>query len=188
VADSRRLDLDEDFTGLGTFQIEFDDLKRLLCLERNGGASLHDHPPWKIFLIRPALFVFVGVPRPTADAGFALTASRARFFWMLSALGVARLSLCGNQDGTNQAGFLEHCTLGRNVKARELAPPPIDGTLVQVAVQQNRPTAKMIRRRYTALLIVRQGTVSIRASAVRCAGSPMPVCFRDPTTTFYVDQ
>ena len=33
VTNPRCLDFDKDFTGLGTLQIEFDDLKRLLCLE-----------------------------------------------------------------------------------------------------------------------------------------------------------
>ena len=41
VANSRRLDLDQDFAGLGTFQIELDDFKRLLRLERDCGACLH---------------------------------------------------------------------------------------------------------------------------------------------------
>jgi hypothetical protein len=41
VTNSRRLDLDQDFTGLGAFQIEFDDFKRLLRLERDCGSCLH---------------------------------------------------------------------------------------------------------------------------------------------------
>ena len=41
VTNPRRLDFDKDFTGLGPFQIEFDDLKRLLCLKRDSGACLH---------------------------------------------------------------------------------------------------------------------------------------------------
>src|SRR5665213_2993184 len=38
VADAGRLDLEQDFTGLGAFQIDFDDFKRLFCLERDCGA------------------------------------------------------------------------------------------------------------------------------------------------------
>ncbi len=41
MTNSRRLDLDQDLAGPGTFQIEFDDLKRLLGLERDCGACLH---------------------------------------------------------------------------------------------------------------------------------------------------
>src|SRR5450759_3769093 len=41
VANSRRLDLDKDFTSFGTIQIELDDFKRLLCLKRDSGACLH---------------------------------------------------------------------------------------------------------------------------------------------------
>ena len=41
VADAGRLDLDQDFAGLRPFQIDLDDLKRLLCFERDGGARLH---------------------------------------------------------------------------------------------------------------------------------------------------
>ncbi len=41
VTDARRLDLDQHFAGLRTFQVEFDDLKRLLRLERDCGACLH---------------------------------------------------------------------------------------------------------------------------------------------------
>ena len=41
VADSGRLDLDQDFAGLRAFQIEFDDFERLLGLERDCGACLH---------------------------------------------------------------------------------------------------------------------------------------------------
>src|ERR1700733_1593249 len=41
VADSRRLDLDEDFASLWTIQVELDDLKRLLRFERDCGACLH---------------------------------------------------------------------------------------------------------------------------------------------------
>jgi hypothetical protein len=41
VADARRHDLDQHFARLRPFQIEFDDLERLLRLEGNGGAGLH---------------------------------------------------------------------------------------------------------------------------------------------------
>ena len=41
VTDACRLDLDKHFAGLRTFQVEFDDLKRLLGLERDCGACLH---------------------------------------------------------------------------------------------------------------------------------------------------
>jgi hypothetical protein len=41
VANSRRLDLDKDFTSFGTIQIELDDFKRPLCLKRDSGACLH---------------------------------------------------------------------------------------------------------------------------------------------------
>src|SRR6202167_3513902 len=41
VTDARRLDLDKDFASLWTIQVEFDDLKRLFCLERDCGACLH---------------------------------------------------------------------------------------------------------------------------------------------------
>ena len=41
VANSGRLDLDQDFAGLGAFQIEFDDFERLLGLKGDCGACLH---------------------------------------------------------------------------------------------------------------------------------------------------
>ena len=41
MADAGRLDLDQDFAGLRPFQVELDDLQRLLCLEGDGGACLH---------------------------------------------------------------------------------------------------------------------------------------------------
>ena len=41
VADAGRHDFDQDFPGLGAFQIDFDDFKRLLGRKRNGGAGLH---------------------------------------------------------------------------------------------------------------------------------------------------
>ena len=41
VTDPRRLDLDEDFTGLRSIQIDFDDLERLLGFERDCSACLH---------------------------------------------------------------------------------------------------------------------------------------------------
>ena len=41
VANARRLDLDQHLAGLRTLQIKLDDLKRLLRLERDGGACLH---------------------------------------------------------------------------------------------------------------------------------------------------
>ena len=41
VADAGRLDLDQDFAGLRSFQIDLDDLERLLGFERDSGAGLH---------------------------------------------------------------------------------------------------------------------------------------------------
>src|SRR6516164_7335259 len=41
VTDARRLDLDQNFAGLRSFQIELDDFQRLLCFESDGGACLH---------------------------------------------------------------------------------------------------------------------------------------------------
>src|SRR5262249_1139342 len=41
VADAGRLDLDQDFAGLGSFQIKLDDFKRLLRLKGNCGPCLH---------------------------------------------------------------------------------------------------------------------------------------------------
>ena len=41
MANSRRLDLDQDLAGLGALQIQLDDLKWLLGLERNSGTCLH---------------------------------------------------------------------------------------------------------------------------------------------------
>ncbi len=41
VANPRRLDFDQDFTGLGALQVQLDDFKRLLRLERDCGACLH---------------------------------------------------------------------------------------------------------------------------------------------------
>ena len=41
VADSCRLDLDEDLTRLWTFQIEFDDFERLFGFKSNRGARFH---------------------------------------------------------------------------------------------------------------------------------------------------
>ena len=49
VADSGRLDLDQDFTGLGALQIEFDDFKRLLGLKGDCGARFHPHTPVALF-------------------------------------------------------------------------------------------------------------------------------------------
>ena len=83
VADAGRLDLDQDFAGLRTFQIELDDLKRLLRLERDCGACLH-----LILLLRsstlqnmfsPALRCFTASPRshliPVQLASASLAAS-----------------------------------------------------------------------------------------------------------------
>ena len=39
VANARRHDLDEDFAGLGAFEIELDDLEGLLRFEGDGGAG-----------------------------------------------------------------------------------------------------------------------------------------------------
>ncbi len=41
VADAGRHDLDQNFAGLGSFQIQLDDLERFLRLESDGGACLH---------------------------------------------------------------------------------------------------------------------------------------------------
>src|ERR1700730_7442362 len=41
VANPRRLDLDQNFTGLGAFEVQLDDFKRLLRLERDCGKCLH---------------------------------------------------------------------------------------------------------------------------------------------------
>src|SRR3546814_7367077 len=41
VADARRHDLDQHLARLRAFEVEFDDLQRLLRFERNGGAGLH---------------------------------------------------------------------------------------------------------------------------------------------------
>jgi len=41
VADAGRHDLDQHLARLGAFEIEFDDLQRLLRLERDGGAGFH---------------------------------------------------------------------------------------------------------------------------------------------------
>ena len=41
VADAGRHDLDQHFAGLGPFEVELDDLERLLGFERDGGAGLH---------------------------------------------------------------------------------------------------------------------------------------------------
>ena len=41
VTDAGRLDLDQNFAGLRTIQVEFDNLQRLLRLERDCGARLH---------------------------------------------------------------------------------------------------------------------------------------------------
>ena len=41
MAHARGHDLDQHFASLGAFKIDFDDLKRLLGGERNGGAGLH---------------------------------------------------------------------------------------------------------------------------------------------------
>jgi hypothetical protein len=41
VTDARRLDLDQDLAGLRAFQVELDDLKRLLGFECDCGAGLH---------------------------------------------------------------------------------------------------------------------------------------------------
>jgi hypothetical protein len=38
MADARCLDLDQDFADLGSFQIDFDDLERLLGFESDGGT------------------------------------------------------------------------------------------------------------------------------------------------------
>ena len=45
VADSRRLDLDQDFTGLRPVQVKLDDLERLLCFECDSSARLHSQTP-----------------------------------------------------------------------------------------------------------------------------------------------
>jgi hypothetical protein len=45
VTDARRLDLHQDFAGLGAFQVQLDNLKRLLGFERDGGAGLHGRSP-----------------------------------------------------------------------------------------------------------------------------------------------
>jgi hypothetical protein len=41
MADARRLDLDQDFAGLRSFQVDLDDLERLLGFESDGGTCLH---------------------------------------------------------------------------------------------------------------------------------------------------
>jgi hypothetical protein len=41
VADARGLHLDENFAGLGAFEVDLDDFQRLLCCEGDGGAGLH---------------------------------------------------------------------------------------------------------------------------------------------------
>ena len=41
VADSGGLDLDQDFAGLGTIEVDLDDFQRLLGLEGDGGTCLH---------------------------------------------------------------------------------------------------------------------------------------------------
>src|SRR3546814_21019081 len=45
VADARRHDLDQHLARLRTFEVELDDLERLLRFERNGGAGLHGRSP-----------------------------------------------------------------------------------------------------------------------------------------------
>ena len=42
MANAGGLDLDQDFTGFRSFQIELDDFQRFLGLESDGGACLHD--------------------------------------------------------------------------------------------------------------------------------------------------
>ena len=41
VADAGRHDLDQHFAGLGPFEVDLDDLERLLGCEGDGGAGLH---------------------------------------------------------------------------------------------------------------------------------------------------
>ena len=41
MADAGGLDLDQHLAGLRPFQVDLDDLQRLLGLERDGGAGLH---------------------------------------------------------------------------------------------------------------------------------------------------
>jgi len=56
VANPRRLDFDKDFTGPGPLQIQLDDFKRLLCLERDCGACLHLPFLPQSFFLEPGLF------------------------------------------------------------------------------------------------------------------------------------
>ena len=41
VADTGRLDFDQDFSGFRAIKIKLDDLKRLFCFERDSGAGFH---------------------------------------------------------------------------------------------------------------------------------------------------
>jgi hypothetical protein len=41
MADPTRLNFDQDFTGFGTFEVEFLDLEWLAKFFQNGGADLH---------------------------------------------------------------------------------------------------------------------------------------------------
>ena len=61
MANSGRLDLDQDFAGLGAIQIEFDDFKRLLGLERDCGACFHLPFLHSIFLSPDSITVFLKV-------------------------------------------------------------------------------------------------------------------------------
>ncbi len=48
VADAGRHDLDQHLAGLGPFEVELDDLQRLLGFEGDGGAGLHESVPQRI--------------------------------------------------------------------------------------------------------------------------------------------
>ena len=55
MANSGRLDLDKDFARVGAIQVEFDDFKRLLGLERDCGACLHIPFLHSISFLEPGL-------------------------------------------------------------------------------------------------------------------------------------
>ena len=77
VADAGRLDLDQHFAGLRAFEIELDDLERLLGFEGDGGACLHAiSPPRATCSFRTGLprvelimHVFIGFEKRAAAAG-----------------------------------------------------------------------------------------------------------------------
>src|SRR6185312_377828 len=73
VADSGRLDLDQNLAGFRPVQIELDNFQRLLCLEGDGGACLHGLFPFRFSLARlltlsPSAHYFVPMQESSASA------------------------------------------------------------------------------------------------------------------------